>query len=379
MRLSLVVCVALLTGCTNFLSKFENIQADKTRPIAILLDPAEAAPGDTVHVRYVGFSPDSASLTMHWTAALDYAEGNYGGKAVEGHIVDLNAIRLPGGTPADFYFVVPDSTLLYSSYLKGLTQAPWNDSLHLSISQADSMLKMGVIAAQNDIALPPELANLADMIGTTIKLNVHVNAEFQLDVYTFMTIRYSGKLKSTTTNSNPTLRWIAVYDVPKGKVYSYDSIAKYSPVVKYLYYDPNYADTNKIWDTIEIDSGHTYYLVADSGINAGDTSMQTYSYMSLIDGSVKTGRENYYYQWFYKDLDYRSPMVYDSLVMFGGGNMLGNATRLLTPVDTAMHRFKIYCVLRDSRLDFEVGGVSEYESTGYFKYTEAYARNPHDQ
>jgi hypothetical protein len=194
-----------------------------------------------------------------------------------------------------------------------------------------------------------------------------------------MTIRYSGKLKSTTTNSNPTLRWIAVYDVPKGKVYSYDSIAKYSPVVKYLYYDPNYADTNKIWDTIEIDSGHTYYLVADSGINAGDTSMQTYSYMSLIDGSVKTGRENYYYQWFYKDLDYRSPMVYDSLVMFGGGNMLGNATRLLTPVDTAMHRFKIYCVLRDSRLDFEVGGVSEYESTGYFKYTEAYARNPHDQ
>jgi hypothetical protein len=377
MRSLIVVSFAFFISCMSSLPIFEDIQADKTRPIALVIDPPDAAPGDTVHVRYIGFSPDSANLTTHWTAALDFALGNYGGNAVEGHIVDLGPLMLPGYTPTDFYFVVPDSTLLFSTYLKGLAQAPWNP-LHYSISAVDSMLKMAVKFGGS---LPPSVAEIADMIGTKIKINVHINAEFSLDAYKYMTIRYTHDLKadSANVNRNPNLRWIAVYDVPKAKVYSYDSVAKYSPYVKYLYYNQKYADTNRVWDTIEIDSGHTYYLVADSGINAGDTDMQTYSYVSLISGSTITTKENYYYQWFYKDLDYRSPMVYDSLIMFSEGNMLGNATRFLTPVDTAMHRFAFYCVVRDVRLDFEAVGESEYQVTGYFKYTDAYARDPHNQ
>jgi hypothetical protein len=209
---------------------------------------------------------------------------------------------------------------------------------------------------------------------------VHVNAEFPLDVYKYMTIRYTRDLKSDSANvnRNPSLRWIAVYDVPRGKVNSFDSVAKYNPAIKYLFY-PLHPDSVMVMDTITIDSGHTYYLIADSGINGHDTDMQTYTYVSLISGSAITTKENYYYQWFYKDLDYRSPMVYDSLIMFSGGNEVGNATRFLTPVDTAMHRFEFYCVVRDVRLDFEAVGESEYEVTGYFKYTDAYARNPHDQ
>ena len=377
MRLLLVVLLALFVSCTNSLPKFADIQADKTRPIAIIIDPPEAAPGDTVHVRYIGFSPDSATPTMHWTVALDFAEGStYGGTAVEGRIVDLDSLMLNGNTPTDFYFVVPDSTLLYSTYLKGFAMAPWNP-LHFSISQADSMLKMAVKYGD---PLPPSVANIADMIGTKIKLNVHINAEFPLDAYKYMTIRYTRDLKSDSANvnRNPSLRWIAVYDVPRGKVNSFDSVAKYNPAIKYLFY-PQHPDSVMVMDTITIDSGHTYYLIADSGINGHDTDIQTYTYLSLISGSAITTKENYYYQWFYKDLDYRSPMVYDSLIMFSGGNEVGNATRFLTPVDTAMHRFEFYCVVRDVRLDFEAVGESEYEVTGYFKYTDAYARNPHDQ
>ena len=67
MKIFCVVIMTFLVSCTNSLPKFADIQADKTRPIAIILDPAEAAPGDTVHVRYLGFSPDSATLSMHWT------------------------------------------------------------------------------------------------------------------------------------------------------------------------------------------------------------------------------------------------------------------------------------------------------------------------
>jgi len=375
MRMFFLIVLTFVVSCTNFLPKFEDIQADKTRPIAIIVDPPDAAPGDTVHVRYIGFSPDSTSLSMHWTAALDFAQGNFGGTSADGHIVDLDSMMLPGNTPTDFYFIVPDSTLLYSTYLKNIAQAPWNDSLHLTISKADSILKLAV---KYGLPLPPSLASIADMIGTKIKLNVHVRAEYPLDVYTYMTIRYTRHIKSNSANvnRNPNLQWIAVYDVARGKVNSFDSTAKYSPTVKYLFY-PRHPDS--VVDTIAIDSGHTYYLVADSGIIGGDTDMQTYSYLSLNSGSVFTARENFDYQWFYKDLDYRSSMVYDSLIMFAGSNTVGNARRFLTPLDTAMHHFEFYCVVRDSRLDFEAPGVSEYAVTGYFKYTESYARNPHLQ
>ena len=67
------------------------------------------------------------------------------------------------------------------------------------------------------------------------------------------------------------------------------------------------------------------------------------------------------------------------MILFTGSNVLGNATKFLTPTDTSMHHFEFYCVVRDSRLDFEAVGESEYQVTGYFKYTDAYARNPHNQ
>ena len=299
--------------------------------------------------------------------------------AVDGHIVDLDSLMLPGGTPSDFYFIVPDSTLLYSTYLKGITHAPW-DSLHLTLSQADSILKLAV---KTGMALPPPLAHIADMIGTNIKINVHISAEYPLDVYKYMTVRYTRDLKSDSANvnKNPALHWLAVYDVAKGKINSFDTVANYPYTVKFLYADSSFLKLRRvaITDTIDIDSGHSYFLVADSGVNAGDTDMQTYTYLSLINGSLQTAQEIYDYQWFYKDLDYRSNMVYDSLILFSGGNAVGNATRFLTPIDTAMHHFEFYCVVRDSRQDFEAVGESEYQVTGYFRYSDAYARNPHDQ
>jgi hypothetical protein len=379
MKILFVIIMFFLVSCSNSLPKFDDIQADKTRPIAVIVDPPEAAPGDTVHVRYLGFSPDSATLSMHWTAALDFSLSNYGGTAVESHIISLDSLMLPGSKPFDFYFIVPDSTLLYSTYLKSIPHAPW-DSLHLTLSQADSILKLAV---KTGLPLAPPFARIADMIGADIKINVHISAEYPLDVYKYMTIRYTRDLKSDSANvnRNPVLHWLAVYDVAKGKVNSFDSVPKYPYIVKFLYADSSYLKLKPvaIWDTIDIDSGHSYFMVADSGINAGDTDMQTYRYISLISDSVVTAQELYDYQWFYKDLDYRSPMVYDSLILFSGSNAVGNATKFLTPTDTAMHHFEFYCVVRDSRQDFEAVGESEYQVTGYFRYSDAYARSPHDQ
>jgi hypothetical protein len=358
----------VLVGCVNFLSKFEDIEANKTRPIAVVVEPAEAAPGDTVHVKYYGFSPDPSNVSLHWTAVLDFSLSAYGNADAESHYVNLDNMMLPGSKPDDFYFVVPDSTLLYSTYLKGMMQAAWNTS-QLTLEQANALLKT---AAATNAPLPSPLDSIADMIGAKIKIMVHISAEIQLDVFKYMTIRYSRRLFSPNTNINPFARWIQVCTADTSKLLSFDSIDRHPHTAQYLF-----SRQNTVNDTVVIDSGKSYFIVADSCIDGTDTLMQQYSYLSLISGKSFTQRENYYYQWFYKDLDYTSSMKYDSLILFQGGNERGNAVGFMPPVDTAMHHFKFYMVMRDSRADFEAVGENEYEVTGYFKYTDRYARNLH--
>jgi hypothetical protein len=119
-------------------------------------------------------------------------------------------------------------------------------------------------------------------------------------------------------------------------------------------------------------------VAADSGINGSDTAIQHYSYRSLSDGSLKTGLEEYSYQWFYTNLD-PSGLPQDSLAIIQ--NAFDHyAAHLLPSNDMAMHNFKIYLVLRDSRPEYTgiLGrGINYYEAKAYFRYTERYSKNPH--
>ena len=370
MRLLPFIIILLVCGCTNFLSKFENIQANKTRPIAVVVEPAEAAPGDTVHVRYFGYSPDSLSMSIIWTAALDYAQDIYGNVAVESHVVSLDSMMLPGSKPDDFYFIVPDSVLLYSTYLKKMELAVWNTP-KWTIGYADSLLKNVV---ESNVVLPDDIKLYADMTGTKIELKAHVNAEIQVDIYRTLTVRYTRRLNSSNENKNPSVRFIGLCTVDRSNIPSFDSVSKYPHSIQYLYYP---AHSELISDTLVIDTGKSYFVFADDCVDGTDSLMQQYTYLSLIDGSSITSRETYKYQWFYKDIDYNSSIVYDSLIEFQESSNSGNAKTFLPPVDTAMHRFKFYLVMRDNRLDYEAPGKAEYEVTGYFSYTAAYAKNPH--
>jgi hypothetical protein len=370
MRIMILLIAVLSVQCSNFLSKFENIQADKTRPLAIVFEPSEAAPGDTVHVRYYGYTPDSSAISISWEAVLDYAMDIYGGVSVESHKVNLDSMMLPGGTQDDFYFIVPDSVLLYSTYLKNIDLNIWN-KYGWTIGYADSVLKFAV---KNNILLNDDEKLLADMIGTKIELKASINAEIQVEVNRTLTVRYSRKFNSSNVNSNPVVRWIGLCTVDKKKLSSFDSVYSYPHSMQYLYY-PEHPEFIK--DTFVIDTGKTYFVLADSCIDGSDSLMQHYTYLSLINGSAVTARETYSWQWFYKDIDYNSSMKYDSLIEFEGSNSAGYAEKFLPPVDIAMHRFRFYLVMRDNRLDFEANGCSEYEVNGYFSYTPAYAAHPH--
>ena len=351
--------------CTNFPTPFENIVADhKIRPFAVVCDPPEAAPGETVSVRLRYYDPPGDRPTIHWKVTLDYGTDLRGGE-FEKHVVNLDSMMLPGSVPDSFRFWVPDSVFFYSTQMSELTGNKAINPLHLSIAAVDSLLRTAASAGVST----PQLIELADIFSCRIKLRAQMRSAISLDVTMLLQIRYSDKLKSPDVNTNPVIGWMGILKVPKADYTAIDSLAGSGATIQYLY---NGAHPDSVRDTVIIDSGFTYFVAADSG----DGRRQIYRYFSLSDNAMDLDTESYNYSWFYTNLDYSGAMIMDSLLIFGQGRA-GSVRSLLAPVDTAMHRFELYVVVRDARRSDPnaTPGEAFKQAGGYFSYTDAYVRN----
>ncbi len=359
-KIIFLTCLAALgvLNCSGFPSKYENVDLTKTRPFAIICEPPDASPGDTVRVRFECYTAvDSPQL--EWEAVLDGASDLYGQILKEGRVVDLDSLMLPGSTPYDFRFVVPDSILLYNSAL--------NAMLGPQLSRIDSLLKEHRGSPET---LPVSMVDFVDQIACRIKLTVNVSAEFELEVFKYLLVRYSRAYGSVNSNRNPEINWVGVVRVEKSNLSDPDSIPSYPHTFQYLY---NSLDSALVDDTVLIDTGCSYFVVADSGINGSDSSIQSYRYYSFIDSTFKPGVEELYFDWFYTNLDYTSGMIMDSLILFQSDRSR-HIVRMLPPVDTTMHRFKLTTVVRDARIEqaLNASGAAYRESTGYFRFSDAY-------
>ena len=359
----------LAVSCTNFPTPFENIEeAQKLRPFAVVCDPPESAPGDTVSVRLYYYNPPGDQPSIHWQISLDYGIDLHGSD-FEKDTVSLDSMMLPGSTPDGFRFRVPDSVLLNSTQLGEMASNPSINPLHLAIPVIDSLLRT---AAQTGIATPQLLA-LADNFSCKLKLRAKMQADISLDVTMLLRVRYSNKLESPNVNVNPTLRWMGIIKVPKANFTAIDSISSSGYALQYLF---NSVHPDSVHDTVTIDSGFTYFVVADSGGSDARTQRQAYTYLSFKDNVSKVDTEVYDYSWFYTNLDYSGAMIMDSLLMFGQGHS-GAVRQMLPPVDTAMHRFRLYLAIRDER-QADAGatpGEAFGWANGYFSYSASYARD----
>jgi hypothetical protein len=367
-RLAGVVALALVS-CINFPTPFENIVAgEKIRPFAVVCDPPEAAPGDTVSVRLYYYNPLGNAPSIHWNISLDYGV-DLRGSEFEKNVVNLDSMMLFGSTPDTFRFRVPDSVLVHSTLISELVRNPSINPFHLTIDAADSMLRAAAMSG----ASSPLLTALADNFSCKVKLRAQMRASISIDVTMLLRVRYSNKVHSPNVNKNPTLTWMGIIKVPTAKFTDIDSLATSGYTFQYLY---NQAHPDSVRDTVTIDSGYRYFAVADTGDSLKGTRPQTYQYLSYADNAMVLDTERYNFSWFFTNLDYASGMVMDSLIMFGQGRSRG-VREVLPPVDTAMHRFSLYCTVRDSRpgdagaTPGEAFGLTE----GYFAYTPSYARN----
>ncbi len=348
-------------SCTNFPTPFENVVANqKTRPFAVVCDPPEAAPGDTVLVRLYYYDPSGDSPAIHWTISLDYGT-DLRGNAFEKHVVNLDGMMLPGSMPDSFRFRVPDSALFYSTQISEIANNPSINPLRLTIAAIDSQLKTSEVST-------PQMIALVDNFSCKLKLRAQMRSSLSLDVTMLLWVRYSSKFKSPDVNKNPSIAWMGIIKVLTANYTTIDSLSASGYSLQYLY---NSAHPDSVRDTVTIDSGYTYFVAADSSGNR-----QLYTYFSLQDRTMEVDTEGYNYSWFYTNLDYANGMVMDSLLIFGQGRS-GPIRELLPPVDTAMHRFALYLTLRDTRRSdpSATPGEAFKETNGYFSYTPSYARN----
>lgn len=353
----LLIGLALFAGCTNFPSRYENIEGNKTRPFTIVCDPAEAAPGDTVTVRLFCYYP--SGRTIRWSLFPDYRMDLYGNENDGDVEIDLQAAS------DTFRFVVPEWTIARYTYANTVLRPLVDSMTGLTVSGADSFLRAVP-------SLPPDLAPIADQFSTRVKLEATIDSDIRLKVFKYLTVRYSRRFASPNVNTNPDIRWIGVAVVDRKGVTDPDSIRDYPHAVQYLYYPDS---LHLLSDTVTVDVDKSYFMIADSGINGIDTTRQRYSYYSIKDKTFKTDLEEYFYDWFYTNLDLAAPMKMDSLFVFGGDRS-NSVARFLPPVDTRMERVRIYLVCRDFRPDDPTvsTGCAFRETQFHLRYTDAYRR-----
>lgn len=367
--LFLSLCLLVL-GCTEFSTRYVNIENDKIRPIAFICDPPEAMPGDTVDVRVFASFPNGMP-DISWTVALDYGVDLYGNETVERHIVplsDLHAVNLDDSLGIHFRFVVPDSTLLFSTQLKGLLARNAASFGGMSVADLDSFLR----------ASPPGLlpfpGYLVDQFAANIKLRGHMVQNITLDITKEVTVRYTGKFNPANASKNPSIRWIKWIAVQKNKMTSPDSIRNYPFTERYLY-PPESISVNLKDTPLVIDQNVSYFLCADSGKGGNTPWLETYSYYSTRDTVLKEDTSLLEYDWLYTNKDYTSSMKKDSLILFPNGQDMPMVS-VLPPVDTRMRHFKFYVAIRTYRTNdpkLSCGGA--YQSVeGEFQYTDAYSR-----
>ena len=230
-----VVLPALLLGVIGCGDGFPDEEMhfgseDKVRPYAVIVEPPEAAPGETVQVTLLMRAPDPDEVDIRWQVALDYDIGLYETDEVEDNVRALPS-PLPdwdadGFVTQTFSWTVPDSTLLYTSALPELVDDPTLVMLAeqvpglsppLTRSRIDAWLK--ALSPEGLAALEPlqqqAALALADRFACQVRFRATLQTEATVDVTRNLTIRHTGRLGGSNTNRNAQIIDFAVVALDK--------------------------------------------------------------------------------------------------------------------------------------------------------------------
>ena len=271
-----------LTGCSDDFAGEEMRLGteDKIRPLGVILDPPEAAPGETVEVTLHWYDPRPAATTVAWRVALEYDPGFYGVDPVERRFVDLpRAGELPVSTTDQgdgfffqrFAFTVPDSVILWAPNLASLqdddliaelaaVMTPWVDPSPNAWDEFLGGLDADDLAAM-DAGTAQVIRTMADLFAAQIRFRATLEHGATVEVTRNLTVRYSAALGSPNTNESPRIEDWSVVGIP-GEDILWSERAQYGDQLEWIPIAEGDVVSAEV--TLAAQPEWTYYLVCES-------------------------------------------------------------------------------------------------------------------
>ncbi len=372
----------LFTFCVDF-GEFDRIEEDKLRVIGICFEPvAEVAPGDTV-IGKAYFAGNEVTAIGGFSVAYTFKwdQNPYFPDERPIELVD-STLWLPDSI--QFSFRIPDDVFVKENSLGDIDTNEIKPLIELI--KLNKQTDGAVLASMSEDSLfyffemISELSTRCFLFFTAVSEN-NTNLKIRSDFI----IRYNSMFPEfMPVNNNPQIQWIGVYKVTGKEIEDFSPMnpkykGKYS--LSYLY---NEFHPDSIIDTIEIDTGYTYYIASDRGINTYiDSTGQKITDTTLdffeieIGDSVIILPEIYEYEWFYQNLDDVSTEPDSLLDLSSDEESWPSLAQMILPLDTEMKRFRVWLIVYDS---FEEewarpSGFAMRTVDGVFEFTKAYKKS----
>lgn len=360
--LLLPMLAGLLAGCGEGFPDQEMHLGldDKVRPYAVLIEPPEASPGDTVRVTLQARAPQPDELDITWRVALDYSLGLYGVDEVERNLRPLAppppVVDEDGFLTQTFAWVVPDSALLYSSAVPAVIEDPSLAVLGGLLAgagfglpprkdEADAWLR--TLDAEEVRAMEPATRQatrgLTDRFACAVRFRATLRTDVVVEVTRNLTIRHTRRLEGPNLNRNPTLRYWNLAAIEKRDAGEGDLTDPDLTVHRLLFLDMNGARVADVI-TVPFHDDWTYYLTASS---SGD------EYTSPWNPEFVT-TELARYRWYYYRQDAPTAAHQFFVTDEGDEAEMWNLTGSVRIVpDGVGSTFRVVTVVRDYRDEWE--------------------------
>jgi len=367
------------------LSPFERIENSRIRPIGMMILPyPEGAPGDTLYV-------SAYFAGKHLSTVNDFriCKGEFD---TIGSPISVNPLNLALPDSIGFSYVLPGTMLdsivnmakssaNYSSQMNFLIEALRTDNLTV-LSDLDSSTLAAAVGFLTALELTCRfMFTVKASDGEALKIRkdfmVRYNCRFQ---------SVSALARRLPVNHNPALRFIALYKV-QGDTSTFD------PNDSRRSFSMNYLQTvipgTFANDTMEIDTGYSYFLGTDTGIvsyrgNDGMTINDTdidrttilYTKTSQTAVSYDSIKDEYFsYKWFYEQHGGRASADNNDEMTLEQEQGKSIA-KLHPPLDLSVSGCTIWVKIIDGLYSNapRPTGISQSTVRCVFRYTDAYKK-----
>lgn len=371
----LAALIAAILSCTQFPTQFGYIGDEYVQTVGFVFSPlAEGAPGDTLHLTaYFAGQPVrsyACSLSAQYTLSVYGTDTAINFKPV----VDPNAtfgpdsISLSFVIPQDFFAATGPLILSVLKTIPDSVKALFGlDSANISsipVSQLPVFAGTFLTSTEFsrlDSSVCMQAAHLAQILSGQMVMHLAVNNGYT--IIRNITVRYNSHIHSDPfvfVNNNPDPQWAGVLKVKNSGKLIFSPMDRTDRDTLFCLYKNPGLDSAKIGnpkrftDTILIDTGYTYYAMADSGIFIYDSLLpdgssrtvkdtmldKVFTYANLIES------ERYSYLWFYEPDTVEAPGVsaVNSLII---ANSREYYSQFSPPLDTAVKTVHLWLRVSD--------------------------------